>query len=105
MSQKLTWLNPIVAKLLSSPIKFINFIGMLLQLEDANDGSLKKLLDYASKLKLRLRVIAADKNSLFLPGKALSDNELKAIIESSRKSGVISMKTAHKAIRDSFNED
>lgn len=77
---------------------------MLLQLENTDYTNLKKLLDYASKLNLTLRLVDEESNTA-LPGKPLSGDALKAIIEKSRKSGSISMEGAHKTIRNNFNAD
>ena len=76
---------------------------MLLQLENTNNENLKKLLDYAGSLHLNLKVLTHD--NVALPGKPLTSIELKSLIENSRKSGAISMESAHDIIRKNFNED
>lgn len=76
---------------------------MLLQLENTSKDKLNALLEYAQQLNLHLRVIEQDDNSVALPGKPLSAEALKSLIESSRNSGTITMKTAHDLIRSKFN--
>ena len=78
---------------------------MLLLLENTNYADVKKLLDYANQLNLRLSVIDQDENNSGLPGKPLSTAALKSIIENSRKSGAITMDTAHDTIRKNFHAD
>lgn len=72
---------------------------MFLYVESASKDKLDALLEYAQQLNLHIRVIAQDDEYVGLPGKTLSTDELKGLIESSRNSGVISMKTAHGLIR------
>ena len=78
---------------------------MLLQLENTSYANLKKLLDYASQLNLHLRLVDQDETNTALPGKPLSEAALKAMIESSRKSGTITMQSAHDTIRKNFHAD
>jgi hypothetical protein len=73
---------------------------MLLQLENTNRENVMKLIDFANKLNLSLSLIDdAINNNVSLPGKPLTDLQLKSMIESSRQSGTISMKDAHQLIR------
>lgn len=78
---------------------------MLLQLENTNKENIAKLIDFANKLNLRLSLIDDNVNNPGLPGKPLSDIELKNMIEAGRQSGTISMKDAHQLIRKNFNAD
>lgn len=71
---------------------------MLLQLEDTHQDNVKKLLAFARENHLKLSLIDESEDSLILPGKPLTDEQLTQLIESSRKSGIISMKSAHKII-------
>lgn len=78
---------------------------MLLQLENTNEENISKLIDYANQLHLHLSVVDLHSEKTFLPGKPLTNLQLKQLIESSRKSGVIKMEDAHQLIRKSFNAD
>jgi hypothetical protein len=78
---------------------------MLLQLEETSQDKLKKLLEYASQLNLRLSLIDDNEVSPALPGKPLSASALQSMIEAGRKTGTISMDMAHALIRKNFNED
>ena len=78
---------------------------MLLQLEDTSYANVKKLLEYARELKLNLRLIDPVEGKTALPGKPLSDEALKTLIANSRKSGTITMDTAHNTIRKNFHAD
>ena len=77
---------------------------MLLQLEDTQRENVDKLLAFAEKNNLKLSLID-DENSYILPGKPLTAEQLKQLIETSRNSGIISMKNAHKIISNSYNAD
>lgn len=78
---------------------------MLLQLENTNRENVMKLIDFANKLNLSLSLIDDANNNVSLPGKPLTDLQLKSMIEASRQSGTILMKDAHKLIRKNFNAD
>jgi hypothetical protein len=78
---------------------------MLLQLENTDSSNIKKLVEYARQLNLHLSVVDDMANSVSLPGKPLSETALKALIESGRKTGVVSMANAHEAIRKNFHAD
>jgi uncharacterized protein YhfF len=77
---------------------------MLLLLENTDSGNIKKLMDYARQLNLRLSLVD-DTDSPALPGKPLSAEKLKAMIENGRKTGTISMVAAHQMLRKNFNAD
>ena len=77
---------------------------MLLQLEDTQKENIEMLLAFAEKNNLKLSLID-DENNYVLPGKPLTPEQLRQLIETSRKSGIISMKNAHEIIRDSYNAD
>lgn len=76
---------------------------MLLQLENATQEYLLKLIALANQLNLRLSVIDEESSDHFLPGKPLTDIQLTTLIESGRKSGKLTMKDAHELIRKNFN--
>ena len=76
---------------------------MLLQLNDTNKEHVNKLLAFARQNNLQLSLVDENEESLILPGKPLSQQQLNQLIESSRKSGSISMKAAHQQIRNSHN--
>ncbi len=77
---------------------------MLLLLENTDSVNIKKLMDYARQLNLRLSLVD-DTDSPALPGKPLSAENLKAMIENGRKTGTISMDAAHQMLRKNFNAD
>ena len=77
---------------------------MFLYIENASKDKLDALLEYAQQLNLHIRVIGQDDEYVGLPGKTLSSDELTDLIELSRNSGVISMKTAHSLIRKGNDE-
>ncbi|MCW3124527.1 MAG: hypothetical protein JWO03_185 [Bacteroidetes bacterium] len=78
---------------------------MLLQLENTNELNLKKLLDYARQLNLRLSLVDDTESSPSLPGKPLSPAKLKSMIEEGRKTGTITLADAHNSIRKTFKAD
>lgn len=78
---------------------------MLLQLENTDFSNIKKLMDYARQLNMRLSLIDDNESNTALPGKPLSEAALKALIESGRKTVTISMENAHNTIRKNFNAD
>ncbi len=77
---------------------------MLLQLENSQQDDVNKLLAFAKQNCLKLSVVD-DSDEYHLPGKPLNDNEIAALIESSRNSGSISMQDAHSLIRKNYNAD
>ena len=77
---------------------------MLLQLEDTQKENVEKLLAFAEKNNLKLSLID-DEHNYGLPGKPLTAGQLKQLIETSRNSGIISLKNAHEIIRNSYNAD
>lgn len=78
---------------------------MLLQLENTDPDKINKLLDFAKQNHLKLSLIDDIENNFLLPGKPLTAEQLKQLIEDSRNSGMISMEVAHKIIRNSYNAD
>ncbi|MEP7168770.1 MAG: hypothetical protein ABI855_05315 [Bacteroidota bacterium] len=78
---------------------------MLLQLEKAKKATLRKLLEYAKANRMQLTLVDADKTKTYLPGKQLTEKELKNLIVKSRKSGIVSMTEAHRKIRKKINGD
>ncbi len=76
---------------------------MLFQLNDTSKDNINKLLDFAKQNHLPLSLIDDTDNSLFLPGKPLTPDELTKMIEKSRNSGLISMQNAHQIIRETYN--
>ena len=75
---------------------------MLLQLENPQPHHLEMLLNFAKEHQLDLKKID-DMSDTYLPGKPLKDEEILDLIEKSRESGIVTMKTAHNSIRKSFN--
>lgn len=78
---------------------------MLFQLEDTSKESIDKLLAFAKQNHLQLSLVDDAEDNLFLPCKPLSDLQLSALIEKSRKSGMVSMQKAHEIIRNAYNAD
>ena len=80
---------------------------MLLQLESTSQDDINKLLVFARENDLKLSLVDNDESeaNFLLPGKPLSPAQLTQLIEDSRKSGIISMKDAHKIISNSYNAD
>jgi hypothetical protein len=78
---------------------------MLLQLEESQREDVNKLLEFAKKNHLNLTLVDEDENNYALPGKPLTHQQLQALIEASRKSGIISMKNAHEIIANNYNAD
>ena len=78
---------------------------MLLQLEDTQQDDVNKLLAFARQNQLKLSLIDESENNYTLPGKPLTHEQLTQLIESSRKSGIISMKHAHEIISNTYNAD
>ena len=58
---------------------------------------------FAKENRVQLSFVDADKTKSYLPGNALSAEELEQLIISGRKSGTISMKVAHRQIRKKLN--
>ncbi len=73
---------------------------MLLQLENTNKENVSKLIDFAGKMNLHLSVVDETSDNISLPGKPLTDLQLKNMIESSRNSGIISMQDAHRTLNE-----
>ena len=76
---------------------------MLLQLKYTNRKDVNKLLAFARQNHLNLTL--SDDANYDLPGKPLTDEQINQLIESSRKSGIISLQDAHQTIRSSHNAD
>ena len=77
---------------------------MLLQLEYTNRKDVNKLLAFARQNHLNL-TLSDDADEYHLPGKPLTDEQINQLIESSRKSGIISLQDAHQTIRSCSNAD
>ena len=73
---------------------------MLFQLNNTSKTNIDKLLAYAKQNQLQLSLVDDAEDDLFLPGKTLSPAQLSAMIEKSRKSGIVSMTDAHQIIRN-----
>ncbi len=78
---------------------------MLLQLENTNPENLNKLLAFARQHHLELTLVDDTNAGYYLPGKPLTPQQLTQLIESSRKSGMISLQNAHNIIRNNYNAD
>lgn len=77
---------------------------MLINIENINEISLQKLIEFAKAHEMKLSFIDDEKNNYWLPGRPLTDEELTSIVEKSRSSGKISMEDAHSIIRKNKNE-
>ena len=84
-------------------LKQFVYLLMLFQLNDTSKDNINKLLDFAKQNQMPLSLIDDTDNNLFLPGKALTPDELTKMIEKSRKSGMISMQDGHQIIRETYN--
>ena len=78
---------------------------MLLQLENTDKDNVNKLLAFARQNHLQLSLVDDNDDNFFLPGKPLMPQQLIQLIETSRKSGIISMTNAHQVIRTNYNAD
>lgn len=78
---------------------------MLLQLEDTHHENVNKLLLFARENNLNLSLVDESESNYILPGKPLTPEQIKELINSSRKSGIISMKNAHDMIGNCYNAD
>lgn len=76
---------------------------MLFQLNDTSKANIDKLLAFAKQNKLQLSLVDNVEDNLFLPGKPLNSDQITAMIEKSRKSGMISRENAHEIIRNTYN--
>ena len=77
---------------------------MLLQLDNTREEDVNKLLAFAQQNHLKLSLVD-DNVEYHLPGKPLTDPQISQLIDSSRKSGTISMEDAHQTIRSNYNVD
>ena len=84
---------------------FFIVLTMLLQLENTNQENVNKLLAFARQHHLQLTLVDDAATDYYLPGKPLSSQQLNQLIESSRKSGMISLRNGHQSIRDNYNAD
>lgn len=78
---------------------------MLLQLDGNKKNEIDMLLEYAKQQHINLSVIDGGNSEFYLPGKALTDEELASLITKSRNSGAISLTEAHQIIRSNYNAD
>jgi len=78
---------------------------MLLQLENSNKDNVAKLMNFARQNHLNLSLVDEEGGDVFLPGKALSNEELEKLITRSRQSGIIDMEKAHNTIRNYMHGD
>ena len=90
---------------IASMIIFFVILVMLLQLDETNRESLNRLLSFAKENNLNLSLVDESDYNYHLLGKPLSPEQLMQLIKDSRKSGIISMKTAHKIISNNYNAD
>lgn len=79
--------------------------AMLLQLENTDKENVNKLLAFARQNHLQLSLVDDCDDNIFLPGKPLTPQQLNQLIETSRKSGTVSMTKAHRVIRTNCNAD
>lgn len=78
---------------------------MLLQLEDTHADNVNKLMAFAKKNHMKLSLVDESESNYILPGQPLSKEQLRQLIETSRKSGIISMRNAHEIINRAYNAD
>ncbi|MEP6700792.1 MAG: hypothetical protein ABJA85_05735 [Bacteroidota bacterium] len=78
---------------------------MLLLLDNTNPESVNKLLSFARENYLQLSLVDDANGNYFLPGKPLTEPQLEQLIDSSRKSGMLSLKDAHQIIRNNYHAD
>ena len=78
---------------------------MLLQLQQANNDNLEKLMDYAKQNNIELSVIDNIEENYSMPGKPLSKQTIKLIISKGRTNGTILMENVHNAIRKNNHAD
>ena len=72
---------------------------MLLELQDTDISKIESLLEWANEQGLHLSLLDTSDSKNYLPGKSLTDLQLKDLIENSRNSGLISLDDAHHLIR------
>ncbi len=77
---------------------------MLLQFENTHPEDVNKLFAFAKQNHLKLSLVD-DSYDYHLPGKALNDEEITRLIESSQNSGIIPMRNAHHIICKNCNAD
>ena len=77
---------------------------MLLQLENNSKEDVNKLLAFAHQNQIKLSLVD-DSDQFHLPGKPLSNQQIKQLIDSSRQSVITSMQHAHQTIRSNYNAD
>ena len=75
---------------------------MLFNLNNPNKANIDKLLAFAKQNQLQLSLVDIAEDNLVLPGQPLTPDKLTQMIDSSRKSGIISMTDAHQIIRDKY---
>jgi hypothetical protein len=78
---------------------------MLLELQDTSIDNINKLMAFARQNNLKLSLVDDNTNNFHLPGKPLSADQLQNLIEKSRRSGIITMQSAHEIIRDNIHAD
>ena len=78
---------------------------MLVNIENSNEANIKKLIDFANQQQLRLSFIDDQDNKHRLAGRPFTEQEMQALIEKSRSSGMIAMKDAHSIIRQIKDAD
>lgn len=78
---------------------------MLLQLENTNQENINMLLAFARQNHLQLTLVDEAPNDYYMPGKPLDSLQLTSLIESSRKSGMITLEKSHEIIRKNYNAD
>jgi len=78
---------------------------MLFQLQDSSKENINNLMVFARQNELKLLVFDDNQTNYTLPGKPLNEVELFQLIETSRKSGSVSMEDALSTIRKNFHVD
>ena len=76
---------------------------MLVNIENTNEVSIKKLLEFARQNQMNVSIIDDQQNNHWLPGRPFTETELIELIEKSHNSGIVSMKDAHSIIMEDKN--
>ena len=75
---------------------------MLLELHNANNSNLEKLLAFAKANNIELESVVKPSGNISLPGKALNHTQLKELINKSRTSGTINSNSVHSIVKSVY---
>ena len=79
------------------------YLKVLLQLENTNQDNINMLMKFAEQHDLKLSLIDETGENYHLPGKPLSLEQLKQLVEKSHKSGMITFENAHTFFRKAYD--